>query len=599
MRDCLFSGKITTSSEYNGCFVGYIHNNGSATITNCLSVGTFSYSGAGSGFRGTHTNCYVKQFPVTFPNGVTKATDETLADGSIAYKLQADREDLVWGQLIGTDSQPVQTNDESYRVYRSKNGGYTNDPTLSYDGIQQDTADGYYLVGSLADWWEFADIVETTQTANAKMTADIDLGDNQKVVAYSSIYFKGIFDGQGHTITVNLTSTKNNYGLFCNIYGATIKNLRVTGTINTLTYSSTGGIVGLSFQTCTITNCRSSVTLNASLGGQGHHGGLVGYLSGTLNISDCIFDGVFEGKNTSGWGGLVGYKYNGAVNINNCLFNPASLKCDKDYSATFSGNSGTGSVSNSFYTQTLDGYQSITQGERATAEELANGRTTSNLQNGREEEVWVQDPLTNQPMLKTFATAAYTVPSSSGIGTFSAKAKFTVPDGLTAYYCRTYDSTNKTIGVVKIDGAVPANTGVVLRGEPGATYTLTGTNSEAATITDNALVAVTEATHVNQIDGQYTNFMMSGGMFVKIEASSDANVKMPANRAYLQILTSELSTQSHARSIVLNWDDDATGIQAVHDSRPTVDGYYNLAGQRVAHPTKGLYIVGGRKVVIK
>jgi hypothetical protein len=150
---------------------------------------------------------------------------------------------------------------------------------------------------------------------------------------------------------------------------------------------------------------------------------------------------------------------------------------------------------------------------------------------------------------------------------------------------------------------VPANTGVVLRGTAGKTYTLTGTNRDAATITDNALVAVTEATHVNQIDGQYTNFMMSGGMFVKIEASSDANVKMPANRAYLQILTSALPSDSDdpslARSIVLNWDDDATGIQAVRDSRPAVDGYYNLAGQRVAHPTKGLYIVGGRKVVIK
>ncbi len=210
MNDCLFSGSITTSSEYNGCFVGYIHQYGSATIKNCLSIGTFNYSNVGSDFRGTHINCYVKQFPVTYPVGVTKATDETLADGSIAYKLQADREDLVWGQLIGSDTKPVQTNDEGYRVYRSINGGYTNDPTQAFDGIQQDAADGYYLIGSIGDWWEFADIVETTQTANAKMTADIDLGDNQKVVAYSSIYFKGIFDGQGHTITVNLTSTKNN-----------------------------------------------------------------------------------------------------------------------------------------------------------------------------------------------------------------------------------------------------------------------------------------------------------------------------------------------------------------------------------------------------
>lgn len=87
----------------------------------------------------------------------------------------------------------------------------------------------------------------------------------------------------------------------------------------------------------------------------------------------------------------------------------------------------------------------------------------------------MQDVLTNQPQLAIFANK-YTVPSS-GIGTFSAKAKFAVPEGLTAYYCKTYDSTNGTISVVAIDDAVPANTGVVLRGTPGETYKLTGTNS--------------------------------------------------------------------------------------------------------------------------
>ena len=941
MNDCLFSGTITTSSEYNGCFVGYIHQYGSATIKNCLSIGKFNYSNVGSDFRGTHINCYVKQFPVTYPVGVTKATDETLADGSIAYKLQADREDLVWGQLIGSDTKPVQTNDEGYRVYRSINGGYTNDPTQAFDGIQQD-ADGNYLIGSIGDWWEFADIVETTSpAANAKMTEDIDLGDSQKVVGYPS-YFKGIFDGQGHTITVNLTTTKDNYGLFCKIKGATIKNLRVAGTINTLTYSQTGGIVGLSFQINTITNCRSSVTLNASLGGQGHHGGLVGYHSGTLNISECIFDGVFEGKNTSGWGGLVGNKAAGAVNINNCLFNPAGLNCSDSYSATFSGNGGT--VTNSFYTQTLTGYQSITQGTQTTAEELAEGSIAFKLQDYREDLVWGQligtdlapvltddesyrvyrrskdggytnDPSEYEEVLPhdvdgyylissaadciAFANAIndgmiaptsnaklttnidlagdannqwtpigtetniyngtfdgqgftiknlyykqivpnvglfgvanssayiknvrvegfidnsidgngdgsavssaftggiigrsygatvlncsfsgniishdkvggivgygsativncynegtvtftntsvgsyygsnnqyyygshgggilgyggtsnpsklnncydvgritnnghnmtinigaisgyrgevyydfnncyslyscvydkieqpynnggygyagtvmsademkaeafvttlntnvaslradypdicewtlnsdgypvhanrkimYKVPSS-GIGTFSNAYNFTVPEGLTAHYCKTYDSANGTIGMVAIDGAVPANTGVVLRGTPDETYTLTGTNSDAATIEDNALVAVVEATHVNQTDGDYTNFMMSGGKFVKIAASDDPDVKMPANRAYLQILTSALPTGTSARSITLSWDNEATGIIPMDDGRRNMEdvkgALYDLQGRRInGRPTtKGLYIVNGKLVVIK
>jgi hypothetical protein len=47
---------------------------------------------------------------------------------------------------------------------------------------------------------------------------------------------------------------------------------------------------------------------------------------------------------------------------------------------------------------------------------------------------------------------------------------------------------------------------------------------------------------------------------------------------------------------------ETTGISEVRDSGFKVQGsevFYNLAGQRVSQPTKGLYIVNGRKVVIK
>ena len=210
-------------------------------------------------------------------------------------------------------------------------------------------------------------------------------------------------------------------------------------------------------------------------------------------------------------------------------------------------------------------------------------------------------------MLKIFANAAYTVPSS-GIGTFSAKAKFALPDGLTAHYCKTYNSANGTIGVVDIDGVVPANTGVLLKGTPGETYTLTRTNSDAATVEGNALVAVTEATHVDPIDGDYTNFMMSGGTFIKIEASDDPNVKMPANRAYLKILTSELpSDPLLARGITLSWDDDATSISEMEKwKNGENEKFYDLQGRLIVNGKlsngklpKGLYINNGRKVVIK
>ena len=46
--------------------------------------------------------------------------------------------------------------------------------------------------------------------------------------------------------------------------------------------------------------------------------------------------------------------------------------------------------------------------------------------------------------------------------------------------------------------------------------------------------------------------------------------------------------------------DDATGIDAtIVNSEKVNSQYFNLAGQRVAHPAKGLYIVNGKKVIVK
>ena len=46
-------------------------------------------------------------------------------------------------------------------------------------------------------------------------------------------------------------------------------------------------------------------------------------------------------------------------------------------------------------------------------------------------------------------------------------------------------------------------------------------------------------------------------------------------------------------------DGESTGISAIDNGQSTTDSYYNLAGQRVANPSRGLYIVNGRKVVVK
>jgi hypothetical protein len=55
-----------------------------------------------------------------------------------------------------------------------------------------------------------------------------------------------------------------------------------------------------------------------------------------------------------------------------------------------------------------------------------------------------------------------------------------------------------------------------------------------------------------------------------------------------------------APSLSIVFENEITGIDDVRSQKEEVKGdYFNLAGQRVAQPTKGLYIVNGKKVVIK
>ena len=214
-----------------------------------------------------------------------------------------------------------------------------------------------------------------------------------------------------------------------------------------------------------------------------------------------------------------------------------------------------------------------------------------------------------------------TIPAS-GVATFSASENVTVPAGLTAYTCTTYDSEPSTMGVSAIsNGVIPAETGVLLRGTAGETYTLTRTTDEAEAISDNALVAVTVPTHIAPTDGDYTNFMLKSGEFIRI-ADSDTSNKMPANRAYLQILTADLGSTS--RTITLVWDGTTTGIDdslsgkwkdalelcslATKETQESGKRkeergnrkFYDLQGRKLNYrPAKGAYILNGKKVIIK
>ena len=134
---------------------------------------------------------------------------------------------------------------------------------------------------------------------------------------------------------------------------------------------------------------------------------------------------------------------------------------------------------------------------------------------------------------------------------------------------------------------VPAGTPLVLKKGDDASY-------------DVPVIASADAPETNWLvasDGKSTiggegkwDYVLSNGMFYHASAGV-----LPAGKAYLH-----LDAEPGARELSLSFEDgDVTAISNVNRETITNNGYFNLAGQRVAQPTKGLYIVNGRKVVVK
>jgi hypothetical protein len=71
-----------------------------------------------------------------------------------------------------------------------------------------------------------------------------------------------------------------------------------------------------------------------------------------------------------------------------------------------------------------------------------------------------------------------------------------------------------------------------------------------------------------------------------------------AHKAYLETET-DITPGQNARIALIFDDDMPTAISTIEQKAATDNVYYNLSGQRIEHPTKGLYIVNGKKVIIK
>lgn len=94
--------------EIQNCFVvgtNFLGDCQDGAMTNCLAVSGQS-SGSPSNTRVSFTNCYETKRTGYSTPGITTISEEKLKSGEIAYKLNGEKSDGTWGQVIGTEDYP-------------------------------------------------------------------------------------------------------------------------------------------------------------------------------------------------------------------------------------------------------------------------------------------------------------------------------------------------------------------------------------------------------------------------------------------------------------------------------------------------------------
>lgn len=130
--------------------------------------------------------------------------------------------------------------------------------------------------------------------------------------------FSGTFDGNGHTVTLEITASTANVGLFSKLAGgAVVKNVITAGSVTTTGKKCVAGIAGYATDNVKIENCKNT----ASITGNKNVGGILGEAynneeSISVGIKNCANEGAVNGTG-SAVGGIVG-KMEGQNSIIDC-----------------------------------------------------------------------------------------------------------------------------------------------------------------------------------------------------------------------------------------------------------------------------------------
>ena len=279
--------------------------------------------------NGTSMQVYIEDIKfVNIPKHNTSGDDSARKVVKEAYRKpsNSDRYDVT----VETAVFNVEGNNATYQVTSISgvvlfNGVIVGTTNKTVGNFSEDFTPGSvetpYTISNITEWNNFATAVKNGNSFNdedgqkhVRLLADLTGVTFANLAGASGKPFAGIFDGNGHTISIGtISGAAAGTSLFPYANGATFKNLTVTGTI-TSSASGIAGFVGSAGGSLTFENCKNQVTIT----GGGNLGGLVGETyadansakdSFTYTFIDCVNEANIEGSNvkdTSGVGGIVG-----------------------------------------------------------------------------------------------------------------------------------------------------------------------------------------------------------------------------------------------------------------------------------------------------
>ena len=154
-------------------------------------------------------------------------------------------------------------------------------------------------------------------------------------------------------------------------------------------------------------------------------------------------------------------------------------------------------------------------------------------------------------------------------------------------------------GVSDNYGYVPANTGVLLKvldnkATPEDFYYAIGEKDDQTyTINNNIMHGITVNSKSVSASAADPIYVIQGGIFRKVTNTIEV---FTIHKAYAKIPGVPANAPV---TFSFSDDDTTTGVMTIDAEKPIDNTYYNLNGQRVTNPQRGIYIQGGRKVIIK